>query len=115
MAWLIVLLLVGALLAVQFGRQVYANWETRQESDQLAAQIVAVEAENALLRAELDYLESDAFIGPEARRLSDIGASGEQVLIVPPGAEAPLPEELAGVEHEKPMLVQWFEVFFGPR
>jgi cell division protein FtsB len=114
MAWLMVLLIVGALLAVQFGRQVYANWETGQRSVQLEAEIAAVEAQNALLEAELDYLESDAFVGAEARRLGDVGAAGEGVLIVPPGAEAPLPEELAPPP-PKPLLTQWFELFFGPR
>jgi len=114
MAWLIVLLIVGALLAAQFGRQVYANWETGQRSVQLEAEIAAVEGQNALLEAELDYVESDAFIGPEARRLGDVGAPDERVLIVPPGAEAPLPEELAPPP-PKPLLAQWFELFFGPR
>jgi len=114
-AWLIVLLLVGALLAVQFGRQVYANWETGQRSAELAEQIAAIEAQNALLQAELDYLESDAFIGAEARRLGNVGAPGEEALIVPPGAEAPLPEELAAAQRPEPLLAQWFELFFGAR
>ncbi len=113
MAWLVVLLIVGALLAVQFGRQVYANWESGQRSAELAAQIAAIEAENALLQAELDYLESDAFIGVEARRLGDVGERGEGVLIVPPGAEAPLPEELAAAQLPEPLLAQWFDLFFG--
>jgi len=114
-AWLVVLLIVGALLAVQFGRQVYANWESGQRSADLAAQIAAIEAENTLLQAELDYLESDAFIGAEARRIGDVGERGEGVLIVPPGAEAPLPSDLLAAQQPKPLLVQWFELFFGER
>jgi cell division protein FtsB len=114
-AWLVVLLIIGALLAVQFGRQVYANWETGQLSEQLAAEIAAVEAQNALLEAELDYLESDAFVGAEARRLGDVGAPDEGVLIVPEGAEAPLPADLVAARQPKPLLAQWFELFFGPR
>jgi cell division protein FtsB len=113
-AWLIVLLLVGALLAVQFGRQVYANWETGQRSAQIAEQIAAIEAQNALLQAELDYLESDAFVGAEARRLGNVGVPDEDVLIIPPGAEAPLPAELIAAQRPKSLLAQWFEVFFGP-
>ena len=93
-AWLVVLLIIGALLAVQFGRQVYANWEIGQRRPRIEAQIAAVEAENAQLQAELDYLRSDAYVSAEARRLANLGAPGEQVLIIPPGAEAPLPEEL---------------------
>ena len=113
-AWLAVLLIVGALLAVQFGRQVYANWEIGQRAVQIEEQIAAVEAENLRLQAELDYLNSDAYVSAEARRLANLGTAGEQVLIIPPGAEEPLPEELTAVEPPTPMLEQWVELFFGP-
>lgn len=113
-AWLAVLAIIAALLAVQFGRQVFANWEIGQQAAEVRAQIAAIEAENARLQAELDYVQSDAFIGAEARRLTNVGASGEQVLIIPPGNEAPLPDELTEVEPPKPMLEQWWELFFGP-
>ena len=113
-AWLVVLLLVGAFLTVQFGRQVYANWEIGQRAAALQAEIEAIDAENERLAAELDYLNSDAYISAEARRLANVGAPGEQVLIIPPGAEAPLPDELHAVEPPKPMLERWLDVFFGP-
>lgn len=114
-AWLIVLLIIGTLLAVQFGRQVYANWEIGQQAARIEAQIAAIEAENAQLQAELDYLRSDAYVSAEARRLANLGDPGEHVLIIPPGAEAPFPEELTALEPPKPMLEQWVELFFGAR
>jgi cell division protein FtsB len=114
MAWLAVLLIVGALLAVQFGRQIYANWESGQRAAEIQAEIARVEAENALLQQELDYLRSDAFVSAEARRLANLGRPGEQLLIIPPGAEAPLPADLAVLERPKPLLEQWVELFFGP-
>ena len=114
LAWLAVLLIVGTLLAVQFGRQVYANWAIGREAAAIEAQIAEVEAENAQLQAELDYLRSDAYVSAEARRLANLGNPGDQVLIIPPGAEAPLPEELSNVPPPKPMLEQWWELFFGP-
>ncbi|HEY6609397.1 MAG TPA: septum formation initiator family protein [Candidatus Limnocylindria bacterium] len=114
MAWLAVLVIVGALLAVQFGRQVYANWEMGQRADELAAQIAAYEAENTELQAELDYLESDAYVGAEARRLSNVGARGEEALIIPPGAEAPIPNDLVVTEPRQSLLEQWVRLFFGP-
>jgi cell division protein FtsB len=113
-AWLIVLLIIGTLLAVQFGRQVYTNWEIGQQAARIEAQIVAVEAENAQLQAELEYLRSDAYVSAEARRLANLGVPGERVLIIPPGAEAPLPEALTALEPPKPMLEQWVALFFGP-
>ena len=103
LAWLVVLLIVGTLLAVQFG----------QRADAIEAQIAAVEAENADLQAELDYLRSDAYVSAEARRLANLGLPGEQVLIIPPGAEQPLPVQLAAPP-PKPLLQQWVDLFFGP-
>jgi cell division protein FtsB len=114
-AWMVVVVIIGVLLAVQFGRQVYANWEIGQRAAAIEAQIAAVEAENAALQRELEYLRSDAYISAEARRLANLGAPGEQVLIIPPGAEAPLPESLAAeLAPPKPMLEQWLDLFFGP-
>ncbi len=111
---MVVLLIVGTLLAVQFGRQVYANWEIGQRASAIEAQIAAVEAENAELARELAYLRSDAFVSAEARRLANVGAPGEEVLIIPPGAEAPLPDELAALQAPAPLLEQWVDLFFGP-
>lgn len=112
-AWMVVLLIVGVFLAVQFGRQVYANWEIGRRAEAIQAQIAEVEAQNAQLEAELDYLRSDAYVSSEARRLANLGAPGEQVLIIPPGAEQPVPPQAALAEAPKPMLQQWLELFFG--
>ena len=114
LAWLAVLLIIGTLLAVQFGRQVYLNWEIGQRASAIEAQIAAIEDENAELQRELEYLRSDAYISAEARRLTNVGAPGEQVLIIPPGAEQPLPLELTVVAPPRPMLEQWLDLFFGP-
>ena len=111
---MLVLVIVGTLLAVQFGRQVYANWQIGQRAAAIEAQIAAVEAENEKLEQELAYVRSDAYVSAEARRLANLGAQGEEVLIIPPGAEEPLPEELAALQQPKPMLEQWVELFFGP-
>ena len=111
---MVVVTIIGVLLAVQFGRQVYANWEIGQRAVALDAQIAEVEAENAELRRELGYLQSEAYISAEARRLANLGAAGEQVLIIPPGAEEPLPEELtAAANPPKPILEQWVDLFFA--
>ncbi len=112
-AWLLVLVIIGAFLAMQFGRQVYMNWEMGQRAEAIEVEIARLEAENGELAAELDYLRSDAFVGAEARRLENLGTEGEEILIIPPGAEEPLPEELTAVEPPKPMLQQWLDLFFG--
>ena len=112
--WLVVLLVVGALLAIQVGRQVYANYSITQQAQALQQQIRDIEARNEALRRQLDYLRSDAFISAEARRLANLGHSGDRLLIIPPGSEAKLPTALrAKVTPQTPPLEQWIELFFG--
>ncbi len=114
MAWMVVVVIIGVLLTVQFGRQVYANWEIGQRAAAIEAQIAMVEAENVELQRELDYLRSKAYVSAEARRLANLGAPGEEALINPPGAEEPLPADLAAaLAPPKPMLEQWLDLFFG--
>ncbi len=114
-AWVAVLLIIGTFLAVQIGRQVYASWAISQQADAIRVEIAEMEALNEALRQELVYLESEAFLAAEARRLLNLGLAGEQVLIIPPGAEAPLPAALgAQPSPAKPLLEQWLELFFGP-
>lgn len=112
-AWLVVLVIIGVFLAVQFGRQVHANWEIGQQARAIEAEIARIEAENADLERELAYLRSDAYVEAEARRLANLGREGEQVLIIPAGAEEPLPDELTAAEAPKPVLEQWVDLFFG--
>ena len=115
MAWMVVVIIIGIFLAAQFGRQVYANWEIGQRAAAIEAEIAQVEAENAELERELAYVQSPAYFGPEARRLGNLGTTGEEALIIQRGAEEPLPEELAAAaEPPKPLLEQWIDLFFGP-
>jgi cell division protein FtsB len=115
LAWIAVLLIIGTFLAVQVGRQVYASWSIGQEADAIRAEISTMEARNQALRQELVYLKSNAFLSAEARRLLNLGLPGEQVLIIPPGAEAGLPSGLQDKPPPaRPLLEQWLELFFGP-
>lgn len=114
LAWLVVLLVVGSFLAFQVGRQVYASWSINQEADRIRAQIQALEAENAALERELAYLLSDAYVSAEARRLRNLGRPDERVLIIPPGAEAPVPVELREeFSPPPPPLAEWIHLFFA--
>ncbi|MDQ2934346.1 MAG: septum formation initiator family protein [Chloroflexota bacterium] len=114
LTWLVVLLLVGAFLAVQLGRQIYINWAISRQADEMRAEIAAVAAENDALQRELDYLRSHAYVSQEARRLSNLGAAGEQALIIPPGAEAAVPANArTASDASRPLLEQWLDLFFG--
>lgn len=115
LAWLAVLLLVGAFVTFQVGRQVYASWSIGEEADRIRAEIAAVEAQNAALQRELNYLRSDAYLSAEARRLANLGRPGEHVLIIPPGSEAAPPPAADGEAAPlAPLLEQWLDLFFGP-
>jgi len=116
LAWLVVLLVIGGFLAFQVGRQVYASWSISQEAERYRAEIVALEEQNAALGRELEYLQSDAYISAEARRLLNLGRPGERILIIPPGSEAAPPPAAAGAEAGGPApFEQWMELFFGSR
>ncbi len=112
--WIVVLVVVGGLLAVQVGRQVYQNYAITQQADAMQEEITTLDQQNDQLRQQLFYLQSDAFVGQEARRLANLGRSGERLLIIPPGAEAALPAALqAEAPPAKPLLEQWLALFFG--
>ena len=112
--WLVALVVIGSLLAIQVGRQVYANYSITQESAALRQQIAEIQAQNDALRREVDYLSSDAYVGAEARRLENLGHSGEQLLIIPPGAEVRPPAAVAPTPApDPPLLEQWLDLFFG--
>ena len=114
LAWLAVLVIIGAFLAVQVGRQVYSNWAITQQAHARGAELIALEARNAALRRELAYLNSDAYIGAKARELRTLGLHGERLLIIPPGAEAPVRTDLLpAAPAPKPLLEQWLDLFFG--
>lgn len=114
-AWIAVLLIIGTFLAVQIGRQVYTSWSISQQAEGIRVEIAQMQARNDALRQELDYLNSKAFLAAEARHLLNLGLPGEQVLIIPPGAEAPLPAALSEKPAPaKPLVEQWLELFFGP-
>lgn len=114
---LTVLAVVGvvALVALNVGRQAFVGWTTDAQAEQLAAEVAAAEAQNAALQRQLDYLQSDAWVTAEARRLRNLGYPGEQVLIIPPGATVPAPAtSYAPPTDERPMLERWLALFFGP-
>lgn len=114
LGWTLVLVVVGAFAAFQIGREVYESWAITQQAAEARAQITAMEARNEQLRDELAYLESTAYISQQVRSLTGIGTIDERLLIIPEGAEAPLPAELAPpAPAPKPLLEQWLDLFFG--
>jgi len=114
LAWLLVLVVIGAFVAFQLGRQVYASWSINQEAARIQAEITAMQAQNAKLQQELEYLRSDAYISQEAKKLGNVGRPGEHVLIIPPGSQVQLPASAdERGQAPPPLLEQWLSLFFG--
>lgn len=106
---------VSVLLAFNLGRQVVTNWTVAQEQAATEARVVAAEAANAELQRYLDYLNSDAYTDAAARVLRPVGNSGEQLLIIPKGAEvAPVTIGGNAPTTDPPLIEQWLDLFFGP-
>jgi cell division protein FtsB len=105
---------IVAVIALNVGRQSFVGWSIDQQAAQLEAQVAAAEAENAELQRLVEYLQSDAFVTAEARRLRNLGYPGEQVLIIPPDAFAPSTGGAAAEPiADTPILERWLTLFFG--
>jgi len=111
---LVVVAAVG-LIAFNVGRQAFVGWSIGQQAESLEAQLAAAEAENVALQRQLEYLQSDAYVTAEARRLRNLGYPGEEILFIPPGAAVPAPTTPyeAPVDNRS-MLERWIELLFGP-
>jgi cell division protein FtsB len=113
---LVSLIVVGAVALVAFnvGRQAFVGWSIGQQAESLEAQVAAAEAENAALHRQLEYLQSDAYVTAEARRLRNLGYPGEEILFIPPGAAVPAPTTPSEAPVDsRPLLERWIELFFG--
>jgi len=114
---LVSLIVVGAVALVAFnvGRQAFVGWSIGQQADSLEAQLAAAEAENIALQRQLEYLQSDAYVTAEARRLRNLGYPGEEILFIPPGAAVPAAATSPATPAQAPpMLERWIELFFSP-
>jgi len=115
--WLWTLIIIGAVILVAFnvGRQAFTGWAIDGQAAALEAQVAAAEAENAALQRQLEYLQSDAYVTLEARRLRTLGYPGEHVLILPPTtgiADGAGPAQATA--DDRPMIERWLELFVGP-
>ena len=114
---LVSLIVVGAVALVAFnvGRQAFVGWSIGQQAESLESQVAAAEAENVALQRQLQYLQSDAYVTAEARRLRNLGYPGEEILFIPPGAAVPAPATSPATPAQAPpMLDRWIALFFSP-
>lgn len=115
-SWLWALIIIGAVTLVAFnvGRQAFTGWSIDQQAAELEARLAAAEAENLALQRQLEYLQSDAYVTLEARRLRNLGYPGEQVLMLPPLADSLGASAAAeAAVDDRPMVERWLDLFLG--
>jgi cell division protein FtsB len=76
------ILAIGLLLAINFGNRITAGQRAQESLRSVQSEIATLEAEQASLRQELDYVRSDQYVESWARSDGKMAREGE-VLVVP--------------------------------
>ncbi len=84
------ILAIGMLLAINFSNRIAAGQRIQNIRQELEMEIATLEAEQAALLEELDYVRSDDYVASWARAEGKMIRPGE-VLVVPVPAGIPLP------------------------
>ncbi len=112
------LLLAGlaavGLLTLSFGRMLIARYELGERTEAARREIAALQAENASLRQELAYWQSDEGVERLAREELGWARPGETGVVVvgadSPKAWAPAPRP---PREAAPNWQRWWQLFFG--
>ena len=114
------ILAISLLLAINFSGRIAAGRQIEAKRDELDRSISTLQAQATALQAELNYVNSDAFIEKWARKEGRM-VKGNEVLVVPvPGAITPEPNPTpfvapasADVASSEPKNWKlWWQLFF---
>ncbi|MBN1965210.1 MAG: septum formation initiator family protein [Anaerolineae bacterium] len=86
----VAILAIGLLLAINFSNRITAGQTIQGNREALAMEIATLEAEQATLNQELDYVRGDVYVESWARAEGKMVLPGEH-LVVPVPAGVPLP------------------------
>jgi cell division protein FtsB len=115
-----VILAVGLLLAINFSSRIAAGKPLLDAYDEVNAEILELELEQATLSAELQYVQSSAFVERWARDNGKMIRPGERLVIPVPVeiAATPVPSSLeneqqfdSGIPTSEPWEM-WWALFF---
>lgn len=114
----IAILAISLLLAVNFSGRIAAGQQIEARKSQLDRTITALEAQATALQAELNYVNSNAFVEKWARKEGRM-VKGEEMLVVPvpgPSTPQPAPTPPLVVNTEPPQDARnwalWWQLFF---
>lgn len=119
-----VILAVGLLLAINFSSRIAAGQPLLSAYDRVQLEIQRLETEQANLRTERDYVQSDAYVEQWARDRGKMIRPGERLVVPVPGLSAevtPTPTPSAGnvafqsgVEEPETWHLWWALFFDSP-
>jgi cell division protein FtsB len=107
------ILAIGLLLAINFSNRIVAGQRIQSIRDALEMEVATLEAEQAALQAELEYVRSDDYVASWARSQSKMVREGEVLVIPVPAGVAlttptPVPQTPpALLEEEEPQTENW--------
>jgi hypothetical protein len=113
------ILAISLLLAISFSGRIAAGHKVEAERDNLLNEIGTLRAQATALRAQYDYVNSDAFIENWTHGEGKMVKSGEVLVVPVPGkvtpqpTPTPLPPELsASPTPEAQTWTLWWRLFF---
>lgn len=116
-AVVLALIIVGGIVW-GFGRQIMLARQMQEEEDRLEQAVAAEERRQEELLAQLEYVQSDAYVENWAREEAKMAKPGEVVFFTPGDSEEetgaddqpPISEETV----RKPFWKKWWQKLFAP-
>jgi cell division protein FtsB len=110
----VVILAIGLLLALNLSGRIAAGQRIQADRQRLEREIAALEATQAALREESQWVQNPAFVERWARSEGKMVRPGEVLVVPVPAGEAPTPTPLASEEEAEEIVTWrvWWNLFF---
>ena len=105
-------LILGLVMSFTLTRGVWRLYRAGDRVEVAELQLKELEAENARLRQQRDYYQSQEFIEQQARDKLNMGKEGETVVILPENVGELLDSPTKVRVEEIPVWRQWVNLFF---
>lgn|GEM_PF-1993385 len=98
---------------------IYRQWSTLNRAEarnhKLETEIASIEAENQLLRLKSAEATKSAYIDRKLREYFGLGTANDYWLILPPEDKNLELNQEVNVDNSKPLVLEWWELFFPLR
>lgn len=110
---LVVVFVLGSALS----RELYREYQIKNEISKLQQEIESMEKDNYELSQLLEYYQTDEYKEAEARQRLNLKGEGEKVVMIEnkeSSAEG-IPDEAQSQKDKSPNYVKWWNYFFASR